>query len=169
MDSKVKDTQYILKKVLVMCVSAIFLSSALTLLEWLLDNVPLMRICSPFIDPTNELVIVKVTTFTVVALQLLSVVFIVTMYRKLLVSVQKSQSNIQHAVSKQRSNTPLVVQIFVVTGSNILCWIPSGAFYLTSLFVKEYPIDVIFWMTIGMNPVNSIVNPIVFIVTSLRK
>ena len=70
---------------------------------------------------------------------------------------------------KLKNNTTLMIQIIIITASNTLCWIPSGIIYLISLFMKKYLIDMVTWATIAITPVNSIINPVVFIVTTIRK
>ena len=67
---------------------------------------------------------------------------------------------------QQKSHAPLFIQIFLVTVSNILCWMPSGIIYLVALFLKKYPINLIIWSTIAITSINSVINPVVFIVAN---
>ncbi len=83
--------------------------------------------------------------------------------------MKESQQKIGQALSKKQSNASLVVQIIVVSSSNILCWIPSNVIYLISMFMQEYPIDMIIWFMIAVMPINSVINPLVYIFTTIRK
>ena len=87
----------------------------------------------------------------------------------LIKELKRSQREFQGAMSKKNSNKRLIIQIIIITASNILCWIPSGIIYLISMFMKQYPIEMVIWTTIAVTPVNSIINPIVFVVTTIRK
>ena len=37
------------------------------------------------------------------------------------------------------------------------------------MFLPAYPIEMITWTTVAVVPINSIINPLVFVITSLRK
>ena len=65
--------------------------------------------------------------------------------------------------------TQIVVQLFVVSVSNILCWIPANCVYITAMFLSRYPVSVAMWTTVSVLPINSLVNPSVFIVAYFRK
>ena len=71
-------------------------------------------------------------------------------------------------ITKRNPMHHYYIQIFIVTVSNILCWIPSGIIYLVALFLKKYPVNLIIWSTIAVTPINSVINPVVFIVANFR-
>ena len=58
---------------------------------------------------------------------------------------------------------------FVVTvTANILTWIPSGVIYTAAMIAKEYPMDMILWALVAVEPINCIINPLLFIRTSIK-
>ena len=121
-------------------------------------------------DPNNKVILIRSITWFTIILQLLSMVFIITIYGILFQKLFKSQKRIEISkLSKKKSNFALLVHILVVTGSNVICWIPSGIIYLSSMFKDKYPIEMIIWTTISCTTINSAINPVVFIVTYLRK
>ena len=132
------------------------------------ESVPL-QLCSPFIDPSNKLVLFSIISWFISIIQLSAVVVIIVIYCLLLKHLRDSQQEIKESLSKKKSSVGLIVQIIVITGSNILCWIPSSIIYLASVFFTSYPIEKIMWTIIIVVPINSVINPLVFIVTTLRK
>ncbi len=149
-------------------------SSSLTLVAYLVNTkyansiIP-MTVCSPFVDPSNRQIMTKVMTWITVILQMISTIFICGVYKMLVDTLKAMQNKMKGLVSRRGSNAVLIIQIVVVTASNVLCWIPSGTIYLTSMFMKEYPLTIIFWTTTAINPINSVVNPIVLIATNIKK
>ncbi len=125
--------------------------------------------CFPFVDPSDKMILVKVVTALSVSVQVFAVLFILIVYRKLFLSLKTSRAEIANAASKQFSNTALIVQIVVITCSNVLCWIPSSILYLVAMFMEQYPLQMMLWAVVIVYPFNSIVNPVVFIITTIRK
>ncbi len=174
MDSGFKKTSFVRICILVVNLVSLCVSCFFTLLTWLIDHHifgrrNLMSLCSPFIDPSKEIVLVKVITWFTTIFQVASAIIILTVYVLLIVSLRKSQKGMESAVSHKMSSVALVVQVFVLTSSNILCWIPSAVIYLLSMFVEQYPVEMVVWTTIIVTPLNSLINPLVFVVIALRK
>ena len=71
-------------------------------------------------------------------------------------------------IDTKKSYLPLYMQVCLVTSSNVLCWIPSGIIYLVTMSLEKYPINLIIWSAIAITPINSVINPIVFIVANVR-
>ena len=123
-------------------------------------------LCLPFIDPTHSVKLLQAVTVFVTTFQIISSLFICANYVILLTKLKSSQR--QQEKSSKKSLKSVISQLVVVTVSNLLCWLPSDIIYLSSLFISEYSIDLVIWTTIVVSPINSIINPIVFIVTSAR-
>ncbi len=173
LDTKMKDTRFVVKLVVGMVVISLFLTCVFTLLTWMtqmyfVEGSALMTICSPFVDPSDKILVVKIITCLTALQQIICIIFISTVYIKLVLSLQKSRKTVQHAVSKQKSIIPLVIQIIIITGSNVVCWIPAAVVYVISMLLQNL-LQVVFWITIAVGPTNSIVNPLVFISFHLRK
>ncbi len=83
--------------------------------------------------------------------------------------VAEISKSIQQAASRKQSNVALIIQIVIITATNIICWVPSGATFLSSIFMDQYPTDLMIWVTIVVAPPNSYVNPLVFVATCSRK
>ncbi len=174
LDSKFKRLSFSLRVITGVYLLCFVVSALLTFLTWLVDiyilqHSILVALCSPFIDPTNQLILVNVSTWLVIILDLTAIMMIIVVYYNLFQSLKKSQERLKGSVSKQQSNTPLLVQVVVISSSNILCWIPSSVVYLSAMFMKEYPVQMVVWTTVAINPLNSLINPIVFCIMSVRK
>ncbi len=125
--------------------------------------------CSPFIDPAGKLIAVPILASLASLWYLFCIIFIIVIYYNLVASVNESKKSVKDAASKEHSNTPLIVQVVVVTLSNILCWSPCSAVYISVMFLKQYPIELIVWTNVAVVPINSIINPLIFVVVSFRK
>ncbi len=168
MDTKFKNTNFVLRCICILSILTFLLSVVSTLtLRFYSHQVP-FKLCSPFVDPTNSVVLFQVTIWGMVFLQAMSISFIVVVYGKLVKAMETSMEILKGQVSKQHSQRAIIVQLVTVTLTNVLCWVPSSAVHLTSLLLKKYPIDMVIWTTIIVMPFNSIVNPIVFTVASRR-
>ena len=143
------------------------LAASITIIMWVLHNSVPCNLCSPFLDPTKQFFLIEMTTYAIIAVHFLSVVFILSSYIILIKELKKSQNILEHATSNK--NTFLTMQILILTSSNILCWIPSDVIYLMSIFMDKYPMSILTWNTIAITTINSIINPIVFVVTTFRK
>ena len=90
-------------------------------------------------------------------------------YVLLFETLKRSQEDLHLQMSGKISNLSLEIQLFVLTGSNILCCTPADCIYLTSMLLDKYPVDMMIWITIIITSINSIINPIVFILTRKEK
>ncbi len=119
-------------------------------------------------DPTGAVVITKILTWIVAITQFLTTVVILIMHVLLVNSLVESQTNITKSKAEE-SNAMLVVQLVFITISNILCWFPASAVFVSTMFLKQYPADLLIWTVIGGLPINSLIIPSVFVGTTVRK
>ena len=131
-------------------------------------NLP-FSLCLPFIDPSKSVGMIKIITWSVVTTQTTSSVVIMSTHLLLVKKLKESRKRIRKSKLESDSEIPLIIQLIAITTSNILCWFPTNAIYVTAMFLSTYPIDLIIWTTVAILPLNSIINPSVFIITSCRK
>ncbi len=143
--------------------ASLVLASVIKLMEGTVQT----NLCLPFVDPTHSSWVISVLTWSLAISQFLTSVAIVGMHSCLVHKVLESQQALRK--SKSEDNVSLVVQLFVISFSNILCWLPVNAIYISAMFLTIYPVDMVSWSTVLGIPVNSLINPSVFIVTCLRK
>ena len=125
-------------------------------------------LCLPFIDPTAHILMIKLLTWFVVITQTLTSLSILAMHILLIVKIRESEKKVTKLKSGQ-SNVALIVQLLTITTSNIFCWFPANAIYVAAMFLSRYPTDLIIWMTVISLPMNSLINPFIFIMVYLRK
>ena len=123
-------------------------------------------LCSPFIDPTDSNWLIKFITLFTAVFQISTSIFICAVYGILIRYLMDNSRRLE--MSRKKSYVYLLIQLIAVTFSNLLCWIPSNIIYLSSLFMSRYPTDLLIWTTIAVTPINSIINPLVFIITTLK-
>ena len=123
-------------------------------------------LCLPFIDPTSSIKLIQLVTILITSFQILSSIFISINYAILLKQLKISHAKLGILSNKTIKN--LILQVMVVTSSNLLCWLPSDIIYISSLFQSKYSTDLVIWTTIAVTPINSIINPVVFIVTTIK-
>ncbi len=173
-DTKFKEAHFVFKLLTVVFLVILCLVSLFTLTVWLLDTLSLNKVkrrflCSPFVDLSHTLVVPMILTFLKVFWEVASLVCIFTSYFNFFQSISKSQDKMKASTSKAASNVPFYIQIIPTTVSSTLGWIPSAVVFILCLFLKRYSLNVLFWTTIVIVPLNSLVNPIVFITGALRK
>ena len=162
-----KKSAFVVKWFIYTWISLSLVSIAVSLvIKFTFQKLPL-GLCLPFVDPTNSLIIFKLITWTTALLQIIASCSIIIMYAQLIRSQRKSKEILN--ISKIKSDTNMIIQIIIITSSNILCWIPSSAIYLSSLFMSQYPTAMVVWTTVAVMPLNSIINPIVFLVCKFKK
>ena len=124
------------------------------------------NLCSPFIDPTDSLIEIKISTWLVTLFQWIYLSFIIFM-NIILNNHLKLSLKVGIITSKIKSGT-ITMQFMLVTASNLICWLPSGIIYVTSLLVSKYPTDLLIWTTVIITPINAVINPI-FIMLLCRR
>ncbi len=125
-------------------------------------------LCSPFVDPVGNIRMVTVLMGIAVAWQTFCVLFILASNVLLSIYLNKSKK-ISKTSNRGRINLTLVLQVVLVSLSNLICWIPSSIVYVVSALLERYPVQMIIWTTIVVVPINSVVNPMIFCVVVLRK
>ena len=122
----------------------------------------------PFWIPSHSIVAIKIMTLIIVNVQFLCAIVILVLYFWIMKYLIGHENGLIKKVDTKKSYLPLYMQVCLVISSNVLCWIPSGIIYLVTMSLDKYPIKLVIWSTIALTPINSVVNPIVFIIASVR-
>ena len=163
-----KTTKSIFKFLFVIIIVSMSLSIVLTLLmKFTQERLPL-SLCLPFVDPTNSILLIKIIAWCVAIIQVIISVLILALHSLLVQYLRQYQMEMGQDKNKEHSDTNIIIQLALITVSNIICWLPTNIIYLTSLFLPRYPTDLVIWTTVLVTPLNSMINPTVFTVTLLR-
>ena len=125
-----------------------------------------VSLCLPFIDPSGSSFLTKVTSSLVILSQSLSSMIIIVINVLLFIEFRKSK--ILSSKSINSSSRKVMAQLVITSTSNITCWLPANAVYLSAMIFSTYPIDLVIWTTVIIMPINSIINPSVFLITNLK-
>ena len=169
LDTEFKCHWFVCRRLLVTHICTLITVLFITLFtRFVYFNIPL-SICLPFVDPSGSVLIIKILTWSVVLTQTVTSIVIIILHVLLVVRLKSSKFDGRTNQSNDNSDVPLIVQLIMITVSNILCWFPANTIYVTTMFLSNYPTDLIIWTTVIGLPLNSIINPSVFIITSVRK
>ncbi len=124
------------------------------------------NLCMPLVDPTNTNILIKILMVLITLCQTIAAVMILISYSLAIWKRQHKGEIISK--SARKSGQGMIVQLLILTSSNISCWIPSGVIYLTSMLLETYPTGMVIWTTIVVLPINSIINPAVFIALYIK-
>ena len=113
----------------------------------------------------------NITTMVASLYQLFSLIIILILYVKLRILSNKSGKFLSEQKQKQRQKA-ITTNVILVGTTNTICWLPSSVFHLVSVFGIKSPVYLLYWMTLLVLPINSMINPILFNtskIESLRK
>ena len=83
--------------------------------------------------------------------------------------LKESQKTLGKSKSSHDSDTALIIQLTVITTSNILSWFPADGIYIAAMFLSTYPVDLILRAAVLGMPINSVMNPFVLIIMFVKK
>ena len=127
------------------------------------------NLCLPFVDQTNSILLIKIITWFVIITQTIISVTIMIMHVSIYIQKKKSDINIRKSKSDANSSDiTLIIQLFVVTLSNFICWFPTNIIYILAMFLSSYSFDLVVWTTVIVMPFNSFVIPGMLIIASLK-
>ncbi len=139
-----------------------------TALKLIHGRVP-FDMCSPLVDPSHSILLLEITTWFIVLLELFSSFYNVVLHMKITRKLKESDENVQRSNKATYLTRSVIIQMISLPVSNVLCWVPSGVIYLAASYLNEYPIDMMKWTIIAVTTVNSIVNPLIYVVVGIRK
>lgn len=112
-------------------------------------------------------ILVKVSTGSISALFSLSCFAIITIYALLFKELKATRQTVgKHMDKKDRR---MKTQIIILTSINVCCWLPSSVIFFLSLVLAQYPTDMLYWTTMAVMPLNSLLNPAVMTYTEIQK
>ncbi len=169
--TKLKETKFVLKCLCAIFILALILSLCSTFATRAenTDRQLPVSMCSPFFDPLDRFMSTKVITWFVICLQLTVIITIMYLDAKLYTKLKFSQKQLHGSVSKVQSNFSVLNHLTTISASNILCWVPSHFIYLVTMFLHQYPMELMVWTSVALTPLHSLTNKLVFLVTIIRK
>ncbi len=167
--TKFTQTKYVNKNVFAIFAGSLLYSVSITLFVTFYDKVVPNHLCSPVIDFTHSFTSIKCITWPVVVLEISFAILIVVVSIKIILELRKSQKMLEGYVSKMKSNVSPITQLVCVAVSNILCWLSSSLVFLICMFTETFSTELLFWTAIVIVPINSLIIPVVFLLTTMKK
>ncbi len=153
-----------------LCTSTITLSG--TVLLGLLAkiyqfNIP-TNLCLPFFYPNKFHAFVSTLTLVVIIFQTFASILISLFYWKLIQELKASEENLKNQKVKRGKRKFLLLQLFLMTFCNILCWYPANIVFIFGMSLHTFSLSLIYWMTICVSPINSLINPVLLSISCFR-
>ena len=166
-NTRFRNTKFVFKSLIIMYMSISMLSVGLIMLFMRIQKNSALpnSLCNVFYDTTGE-TLSNILVILLAGAQITVTISIFVLYLFLIINVRRVSGVLSSTnVFKTKD---VVFQILLLTGSNILCWIPSAIIYLLSFYLKNYPKNLMTLTTILIIPINSIINPILIALTNHR-
>ena len=110
----------------------------------------------------------RITTILSLLSQSISCITIPTIYSRILLAIQQSTFLSEQSHRSHIAKGNIITSILVAL-TNLLSWIPSSILLCMTLLWKEYPYVLLIWTSMVIVPLNSIINPIVFVYFNVLK
>ena len=148
--------------------NALILAAILTFVNIYFSKSMLLptALCNIFYDPLVNYVN-KYSAIFLAVLQL-GTSLAVAIMNIVLYNKTNDSFKIQMNKKKITAQRQMIIQIIMITGTNILCWVPSGIIYILSVVIQSFPTDILLYTTIYVTPLNSLVNPIFVMLVNKR-
>ncbi len=168
MTTKFKQETYVSKFLFVFAVLSVFFGFIHTTVQILTAKAQPTSLGLPFLDPSKMSLLVTTTTWFSALSEIIAALVCAVLHIVLVHELQTFDKNLEGNISKQKLSVGLVVQLILITSSNIVCWLPSNIFFITAMFLEQYPTKLSVWMTSCVLPFNSFFNLLVFVIFCLR-
>ena len=127
------------------------------------------NLCYPFVDPNDELILIKIFTFSNASAHFTGVIFVVTSNILLVKEMKKSQDGLKGATPMRWLSWTFYLQILIFVLCCLITWIPSSIVHVVLIFLQKYPIEIIPWIISAVTPISAMVVPFLLLYQDLRK
>ena len=119
LNTKFKDILFIAKLLFFIVLFSLVFSISITLFFMYTHGKITINLCLPFLDPTGSHLIIKLIIWFTFVTQMATSIGILIMHFLLVNALRQSQRHIQKF--ENDDNVPLIIQLVMITTSNILC------------------------------------------------
>ncbi len=168
-DSTFKHSSFVGKLLVSLWVTCIGSSIVIAMVQKLVYQKVAGSLCWYTADPASRNMLVTALTFILSTFHLLSLILISLFHAKLIISLKKRTTKAQgNNQTKKHISKSTICQLALILLSNLLSWIPPSIIFVTCVFLAKYPPHLFIWTVIVATPINSITNPVIFIVLNIR-
>ena len=105
---------------------------------------------------------ITVTILTILS-QSIPIILIPIFYMLLLTELARQQLKTKEMSFQHHEQDGTTHSAMIVALSNLVCWIPSSVLLTLTLSWEEYPLKMFLWTTSIVLPLNSLINPVIFV------
>ena len=145
---------------------AIFITVAIILRHQMEGLIYISSPLCPLVGKIDESVTQTVVTILVPIYLTGILVATLVCYFKL---INVSRKSVLDKAKKDERSKAVTRSVILVGTTNAICWIPSSVFYLFSVFMDEFPVLALYWMTPVILPINAMMNPIIFNSSDIKR
>ena len=110
----------------------------------------------------------NIVTVVVSFYLLISLFIILILHYKMIILSSQSNKLLDNVKCNKRQKS-IVTHAILVGFTNAICWIPSSIYYLISVFDIKSPVAFLYWITLVVLPINSMINPIIFNLSKIKR
>ena len=99
---------------------------------------------------------------------LFSLIIILILYYKVII-LSRQSNNVLNKIRLDKRQKSVTIHVILVGLTNAICWIPSSLFHLVSIFDLKSSVDLLYWITLVILPLNSMINPIIFNLSKIKR
>ncbi len=126
------------------------------------------RLCLPFYDPLKPIITVVLQIF-VCFMQCASCLGIALCHVLTISGLKKSQEKVKTLRTIPFVLNTIAPPLIVLSLSNVLCWIPTAAIYISVIILPQYSNELPIWMLVAAVPLNSLLYPTVTVAPDVKK
>ena len=162
-NSKFKRKSFTLKCIAVLCVLSFLGSVGFCMIFAFVQKHLPTDLCLPFVDPLAAHVTVVLTYFVTTS-QFLVAAIIFVFHSLLAYHVQQSHKKVVATTQHTNLDPTMSFQLVLITLTNVICWYPTNIVFLLAMAWNQYPVKMVVWTTVVSTPINSLLNPGIFII-----
>ena len=168
-DTKFKNHNFVLKSILFLVILSLVICLSFTIILKIHFRILPTSLCLPFIDSLKSVFMIKIIVWSSILTQSMLSIVIVIVYILLALSLYAKKDNDLNQKSTHISYKSLILQLILITVSNISCWFSTNGIYTMTMILSKYPTQLVIWSTVILMPINSIVNPTIFLFYVIQK
>ncbi len=158
-DSNFKRKKYVLKSCTVVHTCSLLCTITMSVCVGVFAPELETSICLPFYSPQHHTVF-EVLVWLVSLIQIIFGVCVTCQHLLLPYKMKQSQAKLLNFHKKQNTKS-LNAQLTLLTLTAFLCWFPCDIIYMVCMFLERYPLALVYWVAVGVMPVNAAGYPVV--------
>ncbi len=168
-ETRFKQTSFASKAILLVWSSILLLSSLAAVFQSSQQSGIPSRLCSPFSDPHKRNWASLLITGFLILSQFIAMGMITVIHVFLFKVYKQTTSQLYKEAIHKGSILSMKLQLFCLTFSACICWVPSCTVFLVALFLDSYPPNMTEWTTLTVVPLYSVLSTAILLSLVVRQ